>query len=63
MVGHVAAPDWLATDWMLRQFGRARVQAQERYAQFVTAGATQPRIWQGLQHQLSLWDAQFVERM
>lgn len=62
-VGQGAAPDWLATAWVLHQFGGTGQQARARYAQFVHNGQTQPSIWHGLQHQMYLGDEAFVTRM
>jgi putative transposase len=62
-VGQASAPDWLATHWVLHQFGRTAEPARARYAQFVHDGQTQPSIWDSLQRQMYLGDAQFVTRM
>jgi putative transposase len=42
--GQVHAPDWLATEWVLRQFGTRWTQAHACFAQFVRDGQTQPSI-------------------
>jgi hypothetical protein len=39
-VGQAHTPDWLATEWVLRQFGTRRAQAHQRFAQFVRDGQT-----------------------
>ena len=62
-VGQAHTPDWLATEWVLRQFGTRRVQAHQRFAQFVREGQTQPSIWHALRNQIYLGDEQFVARM
>jgi REP-associated tyrosine transposase len=62
-VGQEPAPDWLATTWVLRQFGTTAEQARTGYAQFVHDGQTQPSIWESLQRQMYLGDTQFVTRM
>jgi putative transposase len=36
--GYVSAPGFLATDWVLRQFGNSRQRAPLRYIEFVAAG-------------------------
>jgi putative transposase len=62
-VGQAHTPDWLATEWVLRQFGTRRAQAHQRFAQFVRDGQTQPSIWHELRNQIYLGDEQFVARM
>src|SRR5688572_21961732 len=62
-VGQAHTPDWLATEWVLRQFGTRRTHAHARFAQFVRDGQTQPSIWDGLRNQIYLGDEQFVARM
>jgi hypothetical protein len=62
-VGQSQAPDWLTTDWVLRQFGRTRALAQARYAQFVCDGSTQSSIWRGLRQQIYLGDQHFIAQM
>jgi putative transposase len=61
--GQAHTPDWLATEWVLRQFGTRRTHAHARFAQFVRDGQTQPSIWDGLRNQIYLGDEQFVARM
>jgi len=62
MVGQEPAPAWLETDWVLGQFARERAQAQVRYAEFVRQGVGQPRVWEGLRHQVFLGSESFVQR-
>ena len=62
-VGQSQAPDWLAADWVLRQFGRTRALAQARYAQFVCDGSMQSSIWHGLRQQMYLGDQHFIAQM
>jgi putative transposase len=61
--GQVHAPDWLVTEWVLRQFGTRRTHAHARFAQFIRDGQTQPSIWHGLRNQNNLGDESFVARM
>jgi putative transposase len=62
MVGVIPAPKWLAVDGLLRQFGKVRKKARQRYQEFVLAGVGQ-RIWDGLRQQIYLGDDAFVTRM
>ena len=62
-VGQAHTPDWLATEWVLRQFGTRRALAHQRFAQFVRDGQTKPSIWHELRNQIYLGDEQFVARM
>jgi hypothetical protein len=63
MIGEIPAPAWLATDSILTQFGRRRKTAMKKYGQFVAAGVERESIWQHLNRQVFLSDAQFVNRM
>lgn len=56
-------PPWLATDWVLRQFGNNRLQAASRYRQFVREGVARPSIWEGLRAQVLLGEEDFVEKL
>ena len=58
--GTAQTPKWLAHDVLLSHFSRRRVQAHERYIQFVLDGVTQSNIWDGLQQQIYLGDDQFI---
>jgi REP element-mobilizing transposase RayT len=62
MVGLESAAAWLETDWLLGQFGAERLQAQAGYAAFVSQGIGQPRVWDGLRHQVFLGGEAFVDR-
>jgi REP element-mobilizing transposase RayT len=61
-VGLESAPDYLTTDWVLSQFGRAKGRAQRRYAEFVTAGIGLPSIWGELKQQIYLGSEPFIKR-
>jgi putative transposase len=63
MVGEVQVPDWLATDLILGQFGKCRVEARRRYSEFVLGGIAGSSIWDGLRQQIFLGDEKFVARM
>lgn len=63
MVGKAPTPTWLATDGMLAQFGKRRVDARRRYQQFVREGINHGSIWAELRQQIYLGDEKFVERM
>src|SRR2546425_11733305 len=45
--GLVSAPEFLATDWVLGQFGKKLAQAQKRYREFVREGLDS-RPWEAL---------------
>lgn len=62
-VGAVEAPDWLATDGLLAQFGQRRHAAVRRYVKFVVDGIDREPIWQHLNRQVFLGDDSFVARM
>ena len=62
-VGSQPAPAWLATDWVLGQFGKRRALAQCKYAEFVVQGQNLSSPWPALKGQVLLGSAQFVEQM
>ncbi|TAL09228.1 MAG: transposase [Porticoccaceae bacterium] len=63
MVGEAHAPDWLATDGLLSQFGKRRAEARQRYSRFVAEGISKGSIWESLRQQIYLGDEKFVTRM
>ncbi len=64
MINKVNAEDWLTTDWVLSQFGANRVQAINRYQQFVLEGVGQEiELWSKLQDQMYLGNDEFVSKM
>lgn len=63
MVGEAPAPDWLATDGLLTQFGKRRAEAGQRYSRFVAEGVSKGSIWESLRQQIYLGDEKFVTRM
>lgn len=62
-VGDVPRPEWLATGWLLGQFGRTARVAVPRYIDFVRAGVGLPSLWDNLQGQMLLGSEAFVDRM
>ena len=63
MVGTVSRPAWLQTEWLLGQFGSARVRQIERYVEFVQEGVRGRSIWGQLKRQLFLGSEDFVQSM
>ena len=61
--GQAPAPEWLQTDWILAQFGRAHASAIRRYVEFVHEGARLPSVWTQLQGQIYLGSESFVKKM
>ena len=59
-LGELPSPEWLATDAMLLQFSKDRVQACDRFAAFVLQGVG-INIWLNLKQQIYLGGDQFVE--
>ncbi|WGV98263.1 transposase [Vibrio sp. YMD68] len=55
------APEWLAVDQTLLQFGRQRNRAVEKYKQFVFAGIGKP-LWADLKQQVYLGSDEFVNK-
>ena len=64
MINKVNAEDWLTTDWVLSQFGGSRVQAMNRYQQFVLEGVGQNiELWSKLKGQIYLGNDEFVSKV
>lgn len=61
-LGIVSAPEWLAIDWVLNQFGSERDGARQSYRAFVLAGVGKTSPLTETQHQVILGDAAFVEQ-
>lgn len=60
--GLAPVPEFLTVDWVLRQFGRQRTQAQAHYRNFVRAGLkSQP--WQHLRGQIYLGSDEYIARL
>lgn len=60
--GQKATPEWLATDWLLRQFAGSRRQAIALYRRFVTAGS-EVHPWRDLIGQIYYGDESFVQQV
>lgn len=60
--GAVAAPPWLTTDWVLKQFGASKALARRAYREFVAQGAGR-KPWDSLRAQIWLGDEAFLKRM
>lgn len=60
-VGDTAAPTWLTTDWILRQFGTSRPSAQQQFRTFVREGLTAPSPWERLRGQIFLGSEAFCQ--
>lgn len=58
--GETPGPAWLATNWILTQFGTRRREAQRRYREFVAEGRGGPRPWESLQGQIYLASDEFI---
>ncbi|MCW8935561.1 MAG: transposase [Gammaproteobacteria bacterium] len=63
MIGQVAAPEWLETDWILGQFSKQRARAITKYIEFVHDGIELPSPWLMLKGQIYLGDEKFMARM
>jgi len=61
-MGVVTGPKWLDTDWLLGQFGNQRIQAREKYHEFITQGKGLPSPLEETRHQLILGDDAFIEQ-
>ena len=63
MMGEAAAPQWLHTDWLLRQFGSGRAVARRRYAKFVSEGNGVSSPWLVLKGQILLGSEGFINEL
>ena len=61
-IGQVEGEKWLATDWLLAQFGKNTKQAISSYIQFVLEGINKPKPWEDIKHQVYLGDEQFIQQ-
>lgn len=55
--------DCLTIDWLLEQFAKTKKAAQQKYAEFVTAGINGDKPWNNLVGQVLIGDEGFVEQM
>ena len=64
IVGGAAQADWLATAWLLSQFGKRKKHSMEKYRQFVMEGIQDKLdIWSDLKGQIYLGDEAFMSSM
>lgn len=63
MIGAAPVPDWLQTDWLLRQFADLRAEARQGYEDFIRAGVGRPSLWEKLRGQVFLGGEEFIQRM
>jgi putative transposase len=61
-VGQAHRPNWLHTEWLLSQFGSQYANAVAAYIDHVQAGVGLPSVWDALQDQLYLGDAEFADQ-
>jgi hypothetical protein len=54
-------PSFLATDWILEQFGASKAKAQAAYRKFVLAGRG-ATVWENLRGQIYLGSDEFIEQ-
>jgi putative transposase len=59
--GLASVPEFLSTDWILEQFGKNRLRAQQQYRQFVRDGMAS-RPWDDLKGQIYLGNEAFIEK-
>jgi len=58
--GLASVPEFLSTDWILEQFGKNRLRAQQLYREFVRDGMAS-RPWEDLKGQIYLGSEAFIE--
>ena len=59
--GFASEPGFLRTDWILEQYGKTRLRAQQQYWEFIREGmASQP--WDDLKGQIYLGSEAFIEK-
>ncbi len=63
MLGLQEAPNWLETDWILRQFSVQRKRGIAKYIDFVREGVGLPSLWLNLSQQIYLGDERFIESL
>jgi putative transposase len=59
--GFASEPEFLRTDWILEQFGKTRLRAQQQYREFVRDGMAS-RPWEDLKGQIYLGSEAFIEK-
>ena len=63
MIGQAPAPPWLQRHWLLSQFSNSPHVAKKAFVDHVRAGVGLPSLWEELQGQMFLGDAEFIEQM
>jgi hypothetical protein len=61
-IGEVKRPPFLATEWILSQFGEKKKQAVMKYKKYVLEGIETDSPWKGLTAQIVLGTESFFER-
>jgi len=61
--GLIVAPEFLDTEWVLRQFGKQKKTAERRYQEFILEGLGSASPWQHLRKQILLGSEEFVSAM
>jgi len=61
--GFLPKPDFLSTEWILRQFGKQKKRAEKLFHEYVMTGIGRPSPWAELRRQILLGGEQFVETM
>lgn len=56
-------PEWLHTQWILKQLHADKSQAIRSYRDFVQSGTGLPAIWESLKQQIYLGDENFIRKM
>jgi len=59
--GLASVPEFLRPDWILEQFGKSRLRAQQQYREFVREGMAS-RPWDDLKSQIYLGSEAFIEK-
>ena len=63
MIGIVESADWLSCDYVLSQFSKQRKTAIKKYQAFVSGGLSNGPIWNRLNQQIYLGEADFVDKV
>jgi hypothetical protein len=61
--GITKMPSFLSIDWILKQFGKKRKVARQRYREFVQAGMDHRSPWEDLKAQCILGSKAFIEKI
>ena len=63
MIGKSAAPEWLNKDWVLSQYGKRTVSAQQQFIRYIQTGTDDTGIGQQLRNPIYLGDEAFIEQI